>query len=99
ADVAGTEPVAEERSRGFLEILPVALRHLGPAQADLTVLAGRKSIAGIVADFDLDVGDDAAGRADLFDLAAGLHEGVAAAGLGQPIGVDVAGVLEVVGEG
>ena len=45
------------------------------------------------------MGDGAAGRADLFDLAAGFHEGVAAAGLGQAVGVDVAGILEIVGEG
>ena len=99
ADVSGTKPVAEERGCGFLGILPVALRDLGPAQADFAVLAGRQAIAGIVTDFDLDMGDGAAGRADLFDLAAGFHESVAAAGFGQAIGVDVAGVPEIVGEG
>ena len=33
------------------------------------------------------------------DLAAGLHESVAAAGFGQAVGVDVAGVGEILREG
>ena len=99
ADVAGTEPVAEEGGRGFFRILPVALRDFRPAQADLAILAGGKAVAGIVADFDLDMGNGAAGRADFFDLAARLHKGVAAAGFGQAIGIDVARVLEEVREG
>src|SRR6476620_770907 len=45
------------------------------------------------------MGDGAAGGADLFDLAAGFHKSVAAAGFGQAIGVDIAGVLEIVGKG
>ena len=57
ADVAATKPVAEECGRGLLGILPVAVRDLRAAQADFAVLAGRQAIAGIVADFDLDMGD------------------------------------------
>ena len=45
------------------------------------------------------MGDGAAGRSDLCDLEPGLHEGVAAAGFGQPVGVDVAGVGEILREG
>ena len=44
------------------------------------------------------MGDGAAGRADLFDLTACFHQGVAAAGFGQAIGVDIARVPEIVGE-
>ena len=98
ADVAGAEPVAEEGRRRLGRILPVALRDLRSAQADFAVLAGPEPIAGIVADFDLDMGDGAAGRADFLDLAAGLHERVAAAAFGEAIGVDVARFAEVFGE-
>ena len=99
ADVAAAEPVAEERGCGLLGIFPVAARDLRAAQADLAVLAGREAVARIVADLDLDMGDRAAGRTDLFDLAAGLHESVAADGFGQAVGVDVAGIGEILREG
>ena len=45
------------------------------------------------------MGDGAAGRADLLDLAAGFHEGIAAAGFGQSVGIDVAGIAKIFGEG
>src|SRR3546814_1784712 len=44
------------------------------------------------------MGDGAADRADLLDLAAGLHHGVGSAGLGQAVGVDVAGIREHLAE-
>src|SRR6201999_1528636 len=98
-DIAGAEPVAEEGRSGLVGILPVATRNLGPAQANLAILAGRKAVAAIVPDLDLDMGEGPAGRADLLDLAAGLHQRVAAAAFGEPIAVDVARVLEKAGEG
>ena len=53
----------------------------------------------IVADLDLDMGDGPSGRSDFFDLATGFHEGVAAAGLGQTVGIDIAGIPKELGEG
>src|SRR5262249_40316453 len=56
-------------------------------------------VAGIVADFDLDMGDGPPGRADLLDLAAGLHKSVAADGFSQAVSVDIARILEKLREG
>ena len=83
----------------LLGVAPVAARDLGTAQADLAAFAGRERAAGLVADLDLDVGQRAADGADLLDLAAGLHQRVAAAGLGHAEAVDVAALREEAGEG
>ena len=90
AYVAGAEPVAEEGRSGLVGILPVAPADLRAAQANLPVLAGRKAVAAIVPDFDLDMGNGPSRRSDLFDLASGLHERIATDGFGQAVSVDVA---------
>ena len=85
ADVAAAQPIAEEGGARLLGVAPVAARDLGTAQADLAAFAGRERAAVLVADLDLDVGQRAADGADLLDLAAGLHQRVAAAGLGHAV--------------
>jgi hypothetical protein len=99
ADVARAEHVAVEAPGRLVRIVPVAGGDLRPAQADLPVGARRQQPAGVVPDRDLDVGERPAGRADLLELAARVHEGVARAGLGQPEAVDVPGIPEQRREG
>src|SRR3977135_3720621 len=99
ADIAAAEPVAKERGRGFLRILPVTRRDLRAAQADFAILAGAHAISPIVADFDLNLGNGAPGRSDLCDLKAGLHKRIAAARFGKPIRVDVTRIGEILREG
>lgn len=98
SDIAGAKPVAPEARPGLGLIAPIAARDLGAAQADLALGARRQWPAIVAHDGQLDMGQGASGGADFLDLAPGLHHGVARAGFGQAIGVDVAGTPENAGE-
>ena len=98
ADVAGAEPVAEEALLGLLRIVPIAARDLRSAQADFAFGPGRQYVAVVVADLDLDMGERTPRRAELVDLHARLHQGVARACLGEPEAVDEAGIGKERGE-
>ena len=79
-------------------VAPIAGCDLGAAQANLSILAGGQAVAVVVADIDLDMHYGAAGGADLLDLHARLHQGVAAETFRQAVGVDITGVGEEFGE-
>ena len=79
-------------------VAPIAGSNLGAAEANLAILAGGQAVAVVVANLDFDMHDGAAGGADLLDLHARLHQGVAAETLRQAVGVDIAGIGEELGE-
>src|SRR5262249_34939757 len=93
------EPIIEERGFGLLGIVPIALRDLGPAQADLAGVAGRQRLAVGAADLDLDMSQGTADRTDFFQLAASLHHGVAAAAFCKAVGIDITCAREETGKG
>ena len=102
--IGGGEKTPEVRIRAFSDYFKNA-RYIDAygltetCGGDTFMEAGRDPVARIVADFDLDMGNGAAGRSDFGDLEPGLHEGVAAAGFGQTVSVDVTGIGEILREG
>ena len=75
-------------------VAPIALAYLGAAQAHLALLSRGQRCAVVVHDGQLYVCEGSARGADLFQFAPCFHHGVAGAGLGQPIGVDIASARE-----
>src|ERR1700722_10414024 len=98
ADVAGAKPIAVETSSRLLVVAPIAAGDFRPAQADFAAFPTRQTASVRITDFDLDMGQRTADRADFFDLAPGLHERIAAARFSKPVAVYVAAVDEIFGE-